>query len=184
MDWLRGALMLAAEVGGSPREVKRLQWMAMEVSARQGKPAESCVAPVDSLQEVLASISEECGRQVDIKCALKVLRDGGHEPLAKRLQGLSKARNVCAHPDVRLQSDICQALSRGSSEPETEETARPEGAATASLEVEGAELREGGPTVEEAGEGGGGAGASPTLASPPFPAAPGGCLGPRHLLHW
>ena len=99
MDWLRGALMLAAEVGGSPREVKRLQWMAMEVSARQGKPAESCVAPVDSLQEVLASISEECGRQVDIKCTLKVLRDGGHESLAKRLQRLSKARNVCAHPD-------------------------------------------------------------------------------------
>ena len=110
--WLAAALRAAKASGSSGRELRRLQWQALECSRGTSPdvPDGQCVLAW-RLEEVLQVAEEVAGRPFrragDVA---QVLKGDKFASLRRRLQRLSRGRNVEAHPDPSLVQDLQRAL--------------------------------------------------------------------------
>mmetsp|Transcript_9586 Transcript_9586/g.19749 ORF Transcript_9586/g.19749 Transcript_9586/m.19749 type:complete len:354 (-) Transcript_9586:131-1192(-) len=112
--WLTAALRAAARAAAGDGKLLRLfSRQAMEVShsgAMGRHPAAVPKSPIAELDALLGLFPRRDGKPINVKEAIAVLRGGGHQEVAKRLQRRSKARNGAAHTDPTLSADLQRVL--------------------------------------------------------------------------
>lgn len=92
----------------SSTEKRYLRRRAVEVAAAGCRGSGSELLTLH--EECFSTAAELCGSVVGLARLRRLLVNGGHEQVSRRLSALAKARRAVAHPDVRLPSDIAAAL--------------------------------------------------------------------------
>ena len=92
----------------SASERRALVRHAVECALRGVAAPERTVHPIACLEEVLAAVGQGVPKRLTVAEAKRRLREHGDAglALASRLNRLAKGRNVHAHPDLKLISDV------------------------------------------------------------------------------
>lgn len=116
---LQDVLVELKEAQLSARTTKRLQFLALQLFAARGPQVDGGAAPVGGepvivlYEQVMTAAAQAMGGKVGSGRLRRLLLESGNRPLALRVEALSRARRVAAHPDLRLPHDVASALVSG-----------------------------------------------------------------------
>ena len=108
--WMTSALRAARASGAVGRALRALEWKIFEVS-RVGYYGQK--DPIDSVAELVSAADHVVGPARHLHSPADVrreLRAVGATGVERRVARTVRGRNLCAHPDVTLMDEVCEAL--------------------------------------------------------------------------